>query len=65
MEVSVLLSDEFMQFSEKIRELHITKTDLHEKFKVVLNEYKKNVKEIEEKAAKLQEEFEAAKNPQN
>ena len=61
MEVSILLSDEFAEFSSKIQALRDSKNELHEKFKIVLTEYKKNVKEVEEKALKLQEEFESWK----
>jgi len=57
MESQYLLSDEFVQFSEKIRELHKTKSDMSEAFKLALADYKKNVKEIEEKALELQKEF--------
>ncbi len=58
-EVSVLLSDEFVDFANKIQSLRDVKNELHEKFKVVLAEYKKNVKDVEEKVLKIQEEFEA------
>lgn len=57
MESQYLLSDEFVQFSEKIRELYKTKSDMSEAFKLALADYKKNVKEIEEKALELQKEF--------
>ena len=59
-EVSVLLSNEFVEFSAKIKEIHDAKTEHSEKFKVILDEYKKNVKELDTKAALLQTEFEAA-----
>lgn len=58
-EVSALLSNEFVEFSAKIKEVHDEKTILSEKFKILLDEYKKNVKELDAKAASLQTEFEA------
>jgi len=52
-----LLTDEFVEFSQAIKELHVQKKAKADDFKVLYQAYKKEVKELDDQAEKLQAEF--------
>jgi uncharacterized protein (UPF0335 family) len=63
-DVDVLLSDDFVQFSSKVAELHEKKKKLNADFKKLYEEHKKSLKTIDGEAAKLQKEFEVMQSPE-
>ena len=63
-DVDVLLSDDFVQFSYKVSELHEKKKKLNADFKKLYEEHKKSLKTIDGEAVKLQKEFEEMQNPE-
>ena len=57
MDLSTLLSEEFVEFSKKIAVLHENKKELNAEMKKLFDEHKMSIKKIDEEAAQLQKEF--------
>lgn len=57
MDLTHLMSQEFVEFSEKIKELHEQKTQLIEEFKELYAEHKLKVKDLDDQALALQDTF--------
>lgn len=64
MEAMFLLSNEFVEFSTHIKELHDEKVRLTEEFKAAHAAYKASLKALDEKALSLQNAFEDWKKTQ-
>jgi hypothetical protein len=62
--VELLLSDEYVAFSNRIAEIHVDKKKKKEDFKVVYAEFQQNLVALDEEAKKLAEEWEAWKEGQ-
>ncbi len=62
--VEFLLSDEFVKFSEKIKEIHDKKKVEKEEIKALYAEHQRKMKALEHEAVAAQEEFETWKNSQ-
>lgn len=57
MKLEVLMSDEFVEFSEKIRVLHDQKKELNAQFKKLYEEHKATIKALDEEAKLAQDAF--------
>lgn len=64
-EVELLLSDEFVEFSTKVKEIHEAKKAKQLEFKAVYDKYKADVQVMDDAAKSLQEIFETWKSGQN
>lgn len=60
MEIDQILSEEFLEFSEKIREIIEEKKAEKERFKALYMEYELKMKELSDRAQSLKDEWEAA-----
>lgn len=58
MNPDILLSDKFIEFSTKIAQLHEVKKEKLSAFKEFYEEHKKSIKQIDEEALSLNQEFE-------
>lgn len=62
-DVERLLSEDFIEFSKKISELYAVKREKKQAFKIVYEQYQKDIADLEEQAKVLKTEFESkAKN---
>lgn len=52
-----LLTDEFVEFTLKIKDLHELKKARSDEFKVLYQAYKKEIKDFDDQADELQKEF--------
>ncbi len=59
METDILLHDKFTEFSEAINELARAKKQITEEFNLLHDKFLKNIREIENEARALSEEFKA------
>jgi uncharacterized small protein (DUF1192 family) len=57
MKADLLLTEEFTRFSAQIAELHIQQKEANAAFKKVYDDHRAHLKEISDKAAALQAEF--------
>lgn len=57
MKTEFLLSEEFVNFSANIKNLHDQKKELEAEFKRLFSEHKSKVKSIDDEALKLQQDF--------
>jgi hypothetical protein len=64
MNAELLLSEKFLEFSQKIAVIHEKKKSLLVEFKKQYEAHKAQVKSLEEEAAALAAEFEQAQQPQ-
>lgn len=58
-DVERLLSEDFVEFSKKISELYSVKREKKQSFKVVYEQYQKDIADLEEQAHQLKVEFES------
>jgi len=65
MNPELLLSDKFVEFSQKISQLHETKKKLSAEMKKLLEEHKAQVKKIDDEALALSSAFEAWQKESN
>ncbi len=63
-EIDILLSDEFVEFSGKIKELHERKKTKQNEFKALFDKFKAEVQAMDDEAKGLQTDFETWKNNQ-
>jgi len=62
-DVERLLSEDFIEFSKKIADLYAIKREKKQAFKIVYEQYQKEIADLEEQAHQLKVEFESkAKN---
>lgn len=61
MNPELLLSDKFVEFSQKISQLHEAKKKLNADMKKLLEEHKAQIKKIDDEALALSQAFEASK----
>jgi len=59
--LDILLSDEFVEFSSKVKEIYATKKAKQEELRKVYDSYKAEFKELDDEARDLQIEFESWK----
>lgn len=57
MKAEFLLSEEFVNFSSKISALHVSKKQQEAEMKKLYTEHKARIKEIDDEAVKIQQEF--------
>ncbi len=60
-DINLLLTDEFVQFSDAIKALHQEKKALKEEFKKVYEDFQTKFKSVDVRASKLAEEFQKGK----
>lgn len=63
-EIDMLLSDEFVEFSGKIKELHERKKTKQSEFKALYDKFKAEVQAMDDEAKGLQKDFETWKDGQ-
>jgi uncharacterized protein YoxC len=59
MNPELLLSDEFVEFAKKIAELHQKKKTLSNELKLLVQKHQKEINDINDQVAKLNQEFQA------
>lgn len=60
--IDVLLSDEFVEFSTKIADVHSRKKSKQEELKTIYDKFKLEIKALDDEASELVGEFEAWKS---
>jgi len=61
MNPEILLTDKFVEFSQKISQLHEAKKKLNADMKKLLEDHKAQIKKIDDEAVALSQAFEASK----
>ena len=59
MNPELLLSDEFADFAKKVAELHQKKKTLANEIKLLIQKHQKEINDINDQVAKLNDEFQA------
>lgn len=63
-EIDLLLSDEFVEFSAKIKEIHEKKKSKQSEFKALYDKFKAEVQSLDDEAKGLKSDFEVWKTSQ-
>lgn len=58
-DIERLLSEDFIEFSKKIADLYAVKREKKQAFKIVYEQYQKEIADLEAQAQQLKTEFEA------